>query len=265
MMNLIGKGLVLIYTVMCVAGLCLALVIYLNFVDWGRAEPRVVHGEVPKQGPPQNELRVASEYDKSAVLYQDAKAARDLTMTQLTPMSEPLAYWHEAQGRLAQNHLYYVDMLEKLRKGEGDIDVIALADVTGTDTPGKPIGKPVPSVKMEGLNKSLATYAAMLKAEQAKLDPIEEDVREWAKKNTEISYQLTGKDATGKRVAPGLFELIDHEFQTQQQHLAERNYWEPHWASAKDEARRYAARRASLEGTLDGLNAALKARKAREK
>ncbi len=266
MMNFIGKGLVLLYTVMCLAALCLALVIYYELVDWGRSEPRVVRGEVAKTGSA-NDQRVASEFDRSVVLYQEALAGRDLAIRSWPAGLAPaVATLHEAEARLVQNHLFYAAKLKELRSGAGDIVVNALpADVPTTDTPGKAIGKPVPNVKVDGLDRSMASYREMLAAEQKKLDPVEEEVRALAKKNSDVSFVLTGKDETGKKSQHGLFDLIDDEFKTQQGLLAQRDYVQPLWANANEEARRFDVRRTSLEGTLDGLNAALKAKKAREK
>jgi hypothetical protein len=265
MMNLIGKGLVVLYTTMCLAGLFLAFVISFEFIDWGRAEPRIIHGEPAKQGPPQNERRIASEYDKTLALYNDALAGRNLYV--LPPLTTGSAedVWHRSEDRLAQNHLFYVAELKKLREADSDIVVSAQADITATDAAGERFGKPVLSVKIDGLDKSVKTYREILKAEQAKLDPLEQAVRDLAKQNSDISHNLTGKDDAGKQVKRGLFDLIDAEFQTQQRHRAELDYLSPLWAHARDEEQRYRSRRASLTDTLSGLDAALKARRAREK
>jgi len=260
MMNIIGKGLVLIYTIACIAGLILAIVISWEFVDWGRSEPRIVRGGDAKGG---NDMRIASEFDKSKAVFEIAKAGRDLVVLPPAPAEASL---REAQDHFAQNHLFYVAQLRKLEKDPGDIDVKRLPpEGIPTDTPGKAIGKPVPSVKIADLNKSLATYTAMLKAEQDKIGPIEEAVGDLAKKNSDISYQLTGKDDKGAKVTHGLFELVDLEFNAQQRLLQEYEYVQPQWASMVEEARRYSGRRSSLEDTLGGLDKALKAREAKRK
>src|SRR5205823_3869210 len=60
MMNFIGKGLVLFHTLLSLAGMTLAIVIWFEYVDWGRAEPRALPADTSKGG---KEQRVASEFD----------------------------------------------------------------------------------------------------------------------------------------------------------------------------------------------------------
>jgi hypothetical protein len=263
MWNTLGKGLILVYTIGCLMGLMLAYVVYFEFIDWGRSVPRVVAGESGKGAPGANDMRIASEYDKSKVIFDNAKGDRDLSAPPLVPAEVAL---REAQDRFAQNHLFYVAQLRNLESGVGDIEVKRLPpEGIPTDMPGKVIGKPIPSVKMPELNKSLATYLNLLRAEQEKLKPLDDAVRELAKKNSDISYQLTGKNDKGDKVTHGLFELVDLEYNTQQRLLAEYNYVQPQWASVVEDARRYGARRTSLEGTLGGLEKALKGNQGKQK
>jgi hypothetical protein len=265
MMNNIGKGLVLVYTVGCLAGLMLALVVYFNFIDWGRAEPRILRGDSSKG--PGNDMRIASEYEKGKAIFDNAVAGRNLVVAPIAPAEAAL---HEAQEHFAQNHLFYVAELKRLRSDEGDIEVKRLPpDGVQTDTPGKVIGKPIPSVKVPDLNKSLKQYGEILRTEQAKIKPIEDAISDpkvgLAKKNTDISFHLTGKNAEGKQTAHGLFDLVNIEFNMQQLLLDEYKRVQPYWATASEEARRYSARRVSLEATLSGLEQALKAKEAKRR
>ncbi len=263
MMNFIGKGLVLIYTFLSLMALALSLLVYFEFVDWGRSTPRADRGEVTKGGGTGNDLRVASEYDKSVVVYNDAAYGRNLIVPTIPPVEAAL---HESEARLWQNHLYYVAELDRLRKGEGPIEIKEIAaEGIPTDTPGKKIGKPIPEVPAAGLDRSVLAYQQILKEEQAKLDPLEKAVGELAEKNSDVSYKLTGKNAQGKKDTHGLIELRDQEFQTQQRLKEERDYLQPQWATAVEEARRFGARRSDLETQLSRLEKAVKERQSRQK
>lgn len=256
MFNFIGKGLVLVHTLLCLAGLLLAALVYFEFVDWGRSEPRVVRGEPTKSG--SNDQRIASEYDRSKALFDDAVAGRNLVIPPIAPAEESL---REVASRFGPNHLFYVAELNKLRKGDNPIEVKAItADGIPTDTPGKAIGKPIPDIKIDGLEKSLEKYGAEFMTEMGKLKDLEEAIGKLADDDQKISYQLTGKDKDGKKITHGLFQLVDQEFQTQQRLKEEREYLLPFHATTVEEARRFAMRRTSLEATLAGLEKALKAR-----
>ena len=266
MMNTLGKGLVLIHAMLALLGLFLAIAVYFEFTDWGRSEPRTVLGERIKGGGG-NDQRIASEYDKSVVVFQEAVFGRNLVLGPLvsSPLTPDEAALREAEMRFPQNHLFYVKTLQELREGPGDIEVKALApDGIPTDTPGKRYGKPVPDVKVQGLDKSLATYRQLIQTEQAKFKDIDEAIRDVAKKDAEVSYQLTGKNEAGKRDSPGIIELIDLEFQSQQLALKEREYVQPQWANIVEQARTFSARRQSLEKTLAPLEKELKARQAKQ-
>ena len=261
-MNFIGKGLVVVHTLFSLAGLLLAVVIYFEFVDWGRAEPRVAAGEPLAKGG-SNDQRVPSEYDKNVVIFNDAVIGRNLAIPGMKPAEARLL---EAEQHFAQNDLAYAAELRKLRTDPGEFQVNAIpADGVPTDTPGKSIGKPIPSVPVEGLTKSLRTYKGELERELEKLEPLGVEIRAWAKKNQEISYQLTGKDENGKKVTHGLFGLIDQEFKNQQLLKEERDYLQPQWAYTVAAASRFGARRAGLEETLAGLKKALDAREKQRK
>jgi hypothetical protein len=259
MLNFIGKSLVLVYSVFCLAGLVLGLLVFFEFVDWGRAEPRVLRGESSKGG--SNDQRIASEFDKSTVIYKDALAGRDLVAPTIEPAETAL---RDIGSYFGKNHLFYVAELKKLREGDGAIEVKAIpADGIPSDKPGKPYGKPVPETKVDGLTKSLTAYTAELRELLKKDGPVaqlEQELGELAEKNEAISYQLTGKK-DAKKQSHGIYDLVEEEFQMQQLHKSERDYLQPQWAATVEEARRFSLRHDSLEATLDGLTKVLKARK----
>jgi hypothetical protein len=254
--NFIGKGLVLIHTILCLFGLGLALLVYFEFVDWGRSTPRLIAGEPAKGGP--TGTRIASEFDKSLVIYQDALAGRNLVLAPIQPTEDSL---REVEGRLGPNHLFYVAELKRLRSASEPIEVKGFPiGPAPTDAPGKAYGKAVPSVKVEGLERSIAASQEELKQELAKLDPLQEQLRELAKKNSDVTYQVTGRDEKGVKRTHGIFELVNQEFDTQQRLKAEREFIQPYTASVVEEARRYGIRRQGLEDTLNGLDQAIKER-----
>jgi uncharacterized coiled-coil protein SlyX len=254
-MNILGRILVLIFTLFSLLGLMLAIIIYYEFIDWGRAEPRSVRGEITKGGT-SNDVRVPSQYDTSVVIFNDAVAGRNLIVPGVAPAEESL---REIEPRFPQNHLFYVAELNKLRSDDGPVDVKTIkADGIPTDTPGKPFGKPIPEEKVDGLNKSLAGYKKELDEEMAKLKGLQDKITDWAKQDAEITLTLTGKDETGKKDRHGLYELVAQEFAMQQQHKKEREYLLPLWATEVEKARRFGARRGDLEATLAGLERALK-------
>jgi hypothetical protein len=259
MFNIIGKALVLVYAACCLAGLALAVMVFFEFIDWGRAEPRVQAGESTKSG--SNDLRIASEFDKSVVIYNDAVASRNLALLAVPPAENAL---REIESYFGKNHLFYVDELKKLRVGDGAVDVKAIpADGIPTDKPGKPYGKPVPELEIKELTKSLSAYTAELRELLKKDGPVaklEEAIGKLAEENEKISYQLTGKK-DGKKKNHGIYDLVEEEFQTQQLHKSERDYLQPQWAATVEEARRFSLRHDSLTATLAGLEKVLNARK----
>jgi hypothetical protein len=251
MFNFIGKGLVLVHTLLSLAGLVLAFVIWFEFVDWGRSEPRISRGEPSKTG--STDQRIASEYDRSVVVVKDGEVARNLAVPLMAPAEDSL---RETAAKFGPNHLFYVAELKKLREAEGNIEVMAITpDGIALDATGKPILKD----KVDGLSKSLAAYYKELAAEIAKVKPIEEEVRKWTEKDAQTSFLLTGKVEDGKQ-QHGMLELLDQEFKTQQRLREEKDYLLPLWAAAIEEARRFSVRRKGLEDTLHGLEKTLKDR-----
>jgi hypothetical protein len=241
MINFIGKALVVLHTVLSLVALAWAFVIYYEFIDWGRVEPRLEQG-----------VRIPSEFDKSKVVFEDAVKGRNLVMAYVP---EARASLREAEARFPENHLYYVALLKQLREGEGAIDVKAIKaeGPVATDTPGKAVGKVVPEVKLEGITKSQKAYHAELTDVQKEIDGVEKEIREWVEKNKDLTFQLTGKDDAAKRVKYGLYDLIDMEYQIQQRLKTEKEYLQPQWAQALEEARLFTLRRAGLEETLSRL------------
>jgi hypothetical protein len=237
MFNFLGKVLVLVHTFLSLLVMIWALSLFMNATDWGFINPREDLGQ-----------RIASEFDKSAVAVSDAIKMRDRAVVNVAAAQASL---RETEQRFAFNHLYYVAELKRLRTAPEPIEVKAIkAGVLPLDTPGKEIGKPVLDAKVEGIDQSYQTYVGNLKMLEAQIDKVETEKREVIEESKKVTFQLTGKDDAGKRVRIGLYELIDKEYQIQQGLRQEKEYLQPQWAQALEEARLFRLRRQSLETTL---------------
>lgn len=241
-MNKIGKGLVLVHTALSVLGLSWAAGLFLQFIDLGWKEPRKEF----------DNSRIASKYDVSRAAEVQAIKARDLVIFKVKPAQDALL---AAMERFSGNHLFYVEELSRLRSSPDAIEVKALKYNDGLvlDTPGKAIGKPVLEEKVEGISKSFESYSAELKKINEDIDKVSKDVRKWTEATKDITFQLTGKDDAGKVVARGLYSLLEEEKLAQDQALFEKEYLQPIWARAREEATLFMDRRIRLEQTLESF------------
>jgi hypothetical protein len=236
-MNKLGKLLVLLHTALSVVAMAGALGVFLQFVDWGWKEPRK-----------QLDQRVASEYDKRAAALKEAAKARDIAFARVKPAQDAL---RDAQQRFAGNHLVYLDKLDKLRNAIGALEVKEIKynkDGVVLDTPGKVTGLPVFELKVDGIEKSYSAYQADLKKINGEIDDTVKETRKWTEALEAISDQLLGKNG-----APGLYALLEDEKKAQDQAFFEKEYLQPRWARALEEAELFMSRRVGLEQTLQGL------------
>jgi hypothetical protein len=242
-MNRIGKGLVLVHTAVSIVALAWAAGLFLQFTDWGWKEPRSNLG-----------LRIPSEYDKRAAAFKEAVKARDLALPALKPAWQAL---RDAEVRFPQNHLFYEQELARLRSASEPIEVKSVKRAGGIilDTPGKRIGKPVLEEKVEGIAKSYDSYRADLNKINETIDQEVKEIRAWTDKAQKVTFLLGGKDDTGKLVnnTVGIYGLLEVEKQAQDQARFEKEYLEPIWASALNQAEVFQTRRAGLEVELDRL------------
>ncbi len=242
MMNRIGKGLVLAHTAISLLALSWAAGLYVQFTDWGWKEPRTNLG-----------YRVPSEYDKRAASFKEAVKARDMVMPVLQPAQASLL---KAETSLANNHLYYNEALARLSGATEPIAVKAIKKegATALDTP--IIGKPVLEDKaIEGITKSYQSYLADLKNIGESIKSEIGDINKWTEAAQKVTFELNGKDATGKKVPNflGIYDLLDLEKKAQDQALAEKDYLEPVWTRSLQESQGYRERREQLEEYLDRL------------
>jgi hypothetical protein len=237
-MNRIGKSLVLANTAASIIALSWAAGVYFQFTDWGWKEPRSELG-----------LRIPSEYDKRTAAFNEAKRARDMAIPALAPAWASL---HAAEERFPQNHLFYKQELARLRSATDPIEVKQISKKGGPvvlDTPGKPIGKPVLEDKVEGVTKSYDAYLADLKNinEQIKKEIVQ--IRDWTAKAEKITFQLGGKDKN----TVGIYDLVEAEKKAQDQARSEKDYLQPIWASARNQAEVLSELREHLEEQLKRL------------
>jgi hypothetical protein len=233
-MNRIGKTLVLINTAASFVALAWALGLYFQFTDWGWKEPRSEFG-----------LRVPSEFDKRSAAFKEAVKARDLALPALATGWKGL---REAQERFPQNHLYYKQELARLQSATEPIEIKTISRKDGTlvlDTGAKPIGKPALGDKLEGLTKSYDGYLTELKEINEKIDAEVKEVGKWVAKAQEITNALGGKT--------GIYDLLETEKKAQDQARFEKEYLQPIWASARNQAEVLSDRRDSLENALARL------------
>ncbi len=245
MMNNIGKFLVLVHTAISILALTWAAGIFLQFTDWGWMEPRK-----------DIEFRVPSEYDKRTAAYKEAVKARELVIYQIEPAQTALV---SAMKQFPKNHLYYVDELKRLRSSPDPIEVREIKYKDGQlvlDVPAKEIGKPVLEDKVEGIQKSYDSYVADFKKINTEIDDVAKEIRKWTEEAKDITFQLNGKDDTGKVVKLGLYALLEVENKAQAQARFEKEYIQPFWARALEEAELFIERRARPEATLQVLTPA---------
>src|SRR5204862_250378 len=98
--------LVFVHTALSLLVLTAAAGIYFQFIDWGWKEARK-----------QVDVRIASEYDKRLAAYNQVALAANLAKSNLPPAQAALA---AAQKSFADNHLFYVSELQRLRSEPGD-------------------------------------------------------------------------------------------------------------------------------------------------
>lgn len=241
MLNYLGKLFVLIHTLLSVVAMTWALGLFLDLTDWGWKEPRQ-----------ELEGKIASEYDKSAAALKQAVRVRDLVYPAVKPARDAL---RDAESQFPQNHLFYVQELKKLRDSTDPIEVRELK--TEPDPKGKVTGKPVFDAKLEGLDKSLVAYAMELQTAKEEAVKVEEEITDVLKETQKVTFQLTGKDDSGKQVTYGLYDLVDAEYKALTRARQEKDELKPIWAQSLEEARLYTVRRNALEQRVRQLEKAL--------
>jgi hypothetical protein len=225
MINIIGKTLVVIHVALSVLAMTWAAALLLQFVDWGWKQPRLDVNE-----------RVPSELDKRTAAVNEAVRAQKMALAPVKKSKEDL---FGAMSRYAQNHLYYRNELEKLRSYQGDAALV--------------VKEPLTNQNVEGVDKSIVQYEKVLQGLQADNDKLVKENRDWTAKAQQITMQLGGLDETGKKVKVGLYDLLENEAQMQARIRFEKDYIQPQWAEALEQAQQFRERREGLQRALDRL------------
>ena len=122
MMNVIGKGFVLLNVGVCLMLMVWGTFVYLQYDDTGWKEPVKVW-ETKDSG-----YRVPSKLDKRIVAIHQLLRAKDMAVPGIKPALDSL---HETMDRFPKNHLFYVATLDEIRNKDGDIAPKALTWVGG--------------------------------------------------------------------------------------------------------------------------------------
>jgi DNA-binding XRE family transcriptional regulator len=257
MTNNIGKGLVLLHTVFSIGAMTWAIALVLQGKDFGWLEPASEVVEYNKDGSEKTSWRRASELDKSQAALVMAAHYRDLAYLEVKPSIDAML---ETEPYLAANHLQFVAKQKELRQAEGKLEIKRLKDA-GLVVP-TPLSPPEFGAVVDMVDKSLRTYeqeSKQLRDDKAKIG---EEIRGIQTKTKEITAQLTGTDEKNKYVQPGLYQLVDLEYQAQVQIKIETEQIKPQWSKAIEQAKLFRIRYDDLQSTMQRLEApALKSNK----
>jgi len=252
-MNNLGKALVMINLALSVVALTWAAGLFLQFRDFGWAEPRL---EIDK--------RVASEYDKRVVAYNQAKESATGTLDKMNTL---VAELHTARTKFAENQLIYRAELERLYSGVGKGLVFKRPRFKGGTLEllkGGRYNPPVIDDVIDGITKSYKGYKVDLADVETKIKTEIKTGEDWTAKHAIISKVLNGgkDDKTGDPY-PGLYDLIEEEKRAQDEAKKELDYLEKIWAPVLQEAEIFIQRRVRLEKTLRDLRESRMGKKAK--
>ncbi len=243
-MNKLGKTLVLINVAFSVIALAFAIGVYTQEIDWGWKEPRKdLDGK-----------RVAAEIVKRLVAHEEGLRSLTLVEPALSTASTALV---AAEDRFWRNHLFYEYEIWRLRHDAKPIEVKEVKLANGLpvlDTPGKKIGAPVLEAPVPAIAKSQDAYMADLKRLHKEIEVVAQQIAGWIEKENDVTLKLDGvQDDKGRKIRPGLFDLIENEAQQQRQIKFERNYWQAIVLRTMEEAESFLDRRQRLESTLQRI------------
>jgi hypothetical protein len=247
MINLVGKTLVFVNLALSLFFLSWALAIYTQRLDWGWKDPRKDLGE-----------RVPSEYDKRTLMleeFQQSKARADGDVAAArTELAVP-------QLALPENHFWYNAELARLELAEGEIKVKAIQRNKGRLVlDPKALGRPVLGEIVPGVVHAAKGYRDELEALRQKVRKGAEKVQELVKQEKALTDQLSKGLDEQKKLRPGLNDLLDEEFRTQEQLKREADFLRPMWVRELVNAQLLVERRQRLETRLAELKAALERR-----
>jgi hypothetical protein len=265
MINIFGKGLVFIQVGLSIVLMTVALALYLNAVDLGWDKPARYWREV--KGKKGENLLEPSLFDKREAAFRKVVRVTRDELIRLNTIQEN----HAKFGMiLADNRLKGEEVLDKLQKGEGKIDVLDIAiDAQGAlkrqPQVGLPLGFPMLETKVPNVNLSYAGYLAKLKEVDDRIAAVQENTGELLKKEKALSARLTGElgedgkpvvdRTTGSVKQPGWYYLLEAQSKTQKELLKEMDYLQPILVNTLVDASLVLSRRDSLLGRLRELAA----------
>lgn len=254
MMNILGKGLVLLNLILSVFFLTVAAAIFTNQLDWGWMDPRVETKGV----------RIASEVDKRTAAVKQAAVQRERMNSFVKNSAAGVL---TLEQRLPLNRLWYTAQLKKLHSGDGKIEIKHLdVDKTGVVLDPTELGRPklkddVKYTDAQGkggvpVDKSYQSYQGDLKKVEDEATTARDDIKKLIDQQEDITVRLNGVTEDGKMTKPGLYHLLEVENQSQAQVKRETEDVRPRWAQELVEAQLLLERRLRLEKRLEQLQTA---------
>jgi hypothetical protein len=252
MINVLAKSLVLVHTVLSVAAMSWAIMLFLDAKDFGWKEPYREVLVYDNEGNPKESVRHASAIDKSQAALLDSKNTRDLTYVYVKPALDQI---RTNEAYLANNHLHYRAEMKRLQYAPGELEVKKLQEGgLVLDTPNSNLGKPTQEeMPLANIKKSYQTYGEDFKKLLKEENDVDAEIQSDTLKTKALVAKMTGTDETNKYVQPGLYQLIDLEFKAQTQLKIAIDDIKPRWSEAIENARLYQSQRNALEATLGKL------------
>lgn len=246
MMNRFGKILVLGHTALSLLFMTWAVMVYLQFNDYGWKDPFKVW-ETKDSG-----YRIASKLDKRTAILHELLRAKDRSQPAIKPAIDTLS---ETMEFFPKNHQFYVAELEKVRSSEEPINPSQLTWKDGDLVLDVPLGKPVMKVPVGGIDKSTKVVSRELQAILANIEKITPEIAALVKDADEITIQLYGtKDDNNVSVDIGLYEILDNETILQDKIRQELEYITPRYVDAQRRADAFRDRMAGMKRTVQPVN-----------
>jgi hypothetical protein len=252
MVNVLAKSLVLVHTILSVAAMSWAIMLFLDAKDFGWKEPNKEVLVYDAEGNPKESVRHASAIDKSQAALIESKNSRDLTYAYVKPALDQI---RGNEAYLANNHLHYRAELKRLQYAPGELEVKKFQEGgLILDTPNSNLGKPTQEEKpLANIKKSYQAYGDDLTRILKEEHDVDAEIQSDTLKTKALVAKMTGTDETNKYVQPGLYQLTDLEFKAQTQLKISISDIKPRWSQAIENARLYQSQRNGLEQTLEKL------------
>ena len=261
MINLLGKGLALVFAGLAIMLMIFAAALYFNAVDLGWKQPARLYRETEARKA--GDLgAIASEFDK-----RDA-AVRKLIRIKyeaLVNLGNAQASFLEVEPYLGDNRLKGDALLAKLDKGA---DTFVIRDWKFDDNgalalePGnRQLGFPLLETPLKDINKSFEGYLQDLDNVNKRLVQLLSQTADVLKKEKDLTDRMIGEvDKDGKPsrengavVKPGWYYLLEAEAQAQAELKKELAYIQPLWTKELVDAQGLVNRREVLLRRLNEL------------